>query len=150
MRTSVIGGLLAVIGLLTICLAAPSVAATSHAPVLGKKGLVPYGIGWGTAHPKEIFNGGDPSGDVWSVRWSHWGAATATGHGLGNGFKPQGGYYARPVKTVFKASGLGRCTGHGPRAYRTLWFKQQVKPGSARYTKWYWWSGLRSICAWTF
>jgi hypothetical protein len=123
-------------------------AAVHSVTVLGKKGLFkPGGSGWGTAHPKRIFNGGDPSGLVVTIKWTGWGKKTATGHGLGYAFKPSGGYYAKPVKTILKASHLGHCGSSGPRAYTTLWVKQQKKPGSSHYTKWFRWAGLKNICS---
>jgi hypothetical protein len=116
--------------------------------VLGKRHLFGrYGVGWGKAHPKRIFNGGDPSGLVRRIKWSHWGSATTTGRGWGNGFKPSGGYYAKPVRTILKARHLGHCTAYGPSAYTVLWVKQQKRPGGSHYTKWFRWAGLSTICA---
>ena len=37
-------------------------AASDTSVVLGKKHLLRYGMGWGTAHPRLILNGGDPGG----------------------------------------------------------------------------------------
>jgi hypothetical protein len=52
-------------------------------PVLGR----PYGDffqssqGFGLVAPNQIYNGGDPTGDVTSLTWSSWGGPTATGTG---------------------------------------------------------------------
>ncbi len=48
---------------------APSFAAAPNV-VLGSRAFAPHGSGWGTAHPGEIFNGGDPSGSVSHIRLS--------------------------------------------------------------------------------
>jgi hypothetical protein len=94
---------------LACCLALASAASAAGPPVLGTKGLMPYGTGWGTAHPREIFNGGAPSGSVSRIRWRHWGAATATGSGRAPTYKPGGGYYAKRVRVQLRATRLGRC-----------------------------------------
>src|SRR5919197_5239461 len=100
---------------LAACLAVASPASAARSPVLGKKGLMPYGTGWGSAHPREIFNGGAPSGSVSRIRWRHWGAATATGSGRAPTYKPGGGYYAKLVRVQLRATRLGRCRGgHRP------------------------------------
>src|SRR5215471_11259125 len=65
--------------------------------VLGKKHLLRYGVGWGTVHPRLIFNGGDPSGKAWHLTWSSWGAASAYARGLTWIFRPKGGYYSKPA-----------------------------------------------------
>ena len=50
-----------------------------------------------------MFNGGDPSGEVAKLEWSHWGDATATGRGVTWLLRPEGGYYARPGRIVLRA-----------------------------------------------
>lgn len=112
-----------------LCLAAVSPAAAADPPVLGKKGLMPYGTGWGAAHPREIFNGGAPSGSVSAIRWRQWGEATATGKGMMPAYRPGGGYYAKRVRVELRASRLGRCPGSGHRAYTRLITRAQVRPG---------------------
>ncbi len=43
----------------------PVTAAADDQPVLGSPShLAPAGQGWGRAHPRHVFNGGDPSGEV--------------------------------------------------------------------------------------
>lgn len=79
-------------------LAARAVApGTTHAqstPVLGSAAFAtPNGEGWGSAQPRRVYNGGDPSGLVTEIQWTSWGAHAAIGYGLGNIFKPHGGYY---------------------------------------------------------
>lgn len=138
---------------MVVALAGPAVGAPAsqhhhRTPVLGKKHLFePYGKGWGTYRPSGVFNGGDPSGGVGHITWKHWGSPLAKGHGLTSGFKPGGGYYAKPVKIVLHASRLGRCSAGGPRAYTQLHVKVQKRPGGSHYTKWFSWAGLKSICA---
>ena len=73
-------------------------------PALGSPAhLAPHGRGWGKAHPRHVFNGGDPSGEVAKLEWKHWGAATATGRGVTWLLRPEGGYYARPGRIVLRA-----------------------------------------------
>jgi hypothetical protein len=115
--------------IVTSCLGMVSAAAADDPPVLGKKGLVPYGTGWGTAHPRMIFNGGAPAGSVSAIRWRHWGAATATGVGRQPIYRPGGGYYAKPVRAELRASRLGRCPGSSRRAYTRLITREQTRPG---------------------
>jgi hypothetical protein len=47
-------------------------AADQSKIALGKNYLLRYGVGWGAAHPRMIFNGGVPSGKAWTLRWSDW------------------------------------------------------------------------------
>ena len=79
-------------------------------PVMGAKAFAaPYGKGFGTAEPSEIFNGGDPSGSVTHIKWSGWGNPTAIGYGLNPIFKPHGGYYSKPAQIELRATNLGKC-----------------------------------------
>ena len=125
--------------ILAACLGTASTAAAGNAPVLGKKGLMPYGTGWGTAHPREIFNGGAPSGSVSRIRWRHWGAATATGSGRAPTCKPGGGYYAKRVRVQLRATRLARCPGGHRRAYTRLIVREQTKPGGP-FGDWFAWT----------
>jgi hypothetical protein len=146
MRRTIIAAVVATLAV--VGAPSPAVAASHHHVVLGKKGLFkPGGAGWGTAHPTKIFNGGDPSGLVGSINWTDWTHSTAIGHGLTSAFKPGGGFYKKPVKIILKATDLGHCTAQGPHAYTQLRAKEQKKPGSSHYTKWFRWAGLKSICA---
>jgi hypothetical protein len=124
---------------LAACLGTAYPAGAANPPVLGKKNLMPYGTGWGHAHPREIFNGGAPSGSVSRIRWRHWGAATATGSGLAPTYKPGGGYYARLVRVQLRATRLGRCPGGHHRAYTRLIVREQTKPGG-RFGDWFAWT----------
>jgi hypothetical protein len=125
--------------ILVACLAMASAARAADPPVLGKKGLMPYGTGWGTAHPREIFNGGAPSGSVSRIRWRHWGAATATGSGRAPTYKPGGGYYAKRVRVQLRATRIGRCPGGHRRAYTRLIVREQTKPGG-QFGDWFAWT----------
>lgn len=129
-----------------LALLAPGVGATAPTKiVLGAKAFAPMGVGFGAVKPKEIFNGGDPSGLVQAIRWSHWGSGTATGTGRTSIFKPHGGYYPRLVRAVLRASNLGHCTAHGPLAYTRLEAREPSRPGG-QLGKWFLWSGQKSIC----
>jgi len=101
------------------------------------------GDGWGTAHPKRIFNGGDLSGLIADVHWSSWGGAVARGHGRHSLFKPRGGYYRHPVVARLKAKRIGACEGR--RAYLKLFVREPRRPGGPL-GPWHSWSGPRTIC----
>jgi hypothetical protein len=107
------------------------------------------GVGWGTPHPPEIFNGGDPSGMVSRIRWASWGGSTATGHGKTSIFKPGGGYYGTLVSAQLRAYDLGRCTAHGPLAYRQLSVREPSRPGGPL-GPWAPWSGSKTLCRFGF
>jgi len=109
--------------------AVASAAGSTTEPVLGSPAfLAPYGEGWGTARPHEIFNGGDPAGDASRIHWRHWGEAVAVGRGLIPIFRPGGGYYARPGRIVLYAETLGTCP-DGTYAYTRLHFRVAHRPG---------------------
>ena len=123
----------------------------AHAPkkqkvVLGSRAFyAPRGAGWGSQHPAKIFDGGDPSGLVTRLHWRHWGASSTDGHGLNAIFQPSGGYYRRRVTIELHAYDLGRCTKHGPKAYRKLKAREPSRPGG-RDGKWFAWAGSKTIC----
>jgi hypothetical protein len=104
-----------------------------------------YGEGWGTSRPRRIFNGGDPSGLVREIQWTSWGGSTAIGYGIHFIFKPQGGYYSQPVLIELRATGLGKCSPSGPRAYTHLSVRDPVRPEGA-YGPWFAWSGAKTLC----
>lgn len=113
-------------------------------PVLGAKAFAaPYGKGFGTAEPKEIFNGGDPSGSVRDIKWTGWGNPSAIGYGLNPIFKPHGGYYRKPARIELRATALGKCGKQA--AYTKLEVRIPKKPGG-KLGKWMSWSGAYTIC----
>ena len=113
-------------------------------PVLGAKAYAaPYGKGFGTAEPKEIFNGGDPSGSVRNIKWTGWGNPSAIGYGLNPIFKPHGGYYRKLGRVELRATALGRCGAQA--AYTKLEIRAPKKPGG-KLGKWQSWSGAYTIC----
>ncbi|MBS1892177.1 MAG: hypothetical protein JST59_12850 [Actinobacteria bacterium] len=113
-------------------------------PVLGAKAFAaPYGKGFGTAEPKEIFNGGDPSGSVRDIKWTGWGNPSAIGYGLNPIFKPHGGYYRKPARIELRATALGKCGKQA--AYTKLEVRVPKKPGG-KLGKWFSWSGAKTIC----
>ena len=103
-------------------------------PVLGSKAFIPrVGVGWGTYQPKEIFNGGDPSGMVRGIAWTDWGKPDSYGYGKTYIFKPNGGYYPGSVTAELRAFDLGRCTPSGPhlrasRRPRAVSTRRQARP----------------------
>ena len=128
----------------------PSATAAKRVPVLGSKSFAgPPGVGWGTYAPREIFNGGDPSGMVTAITWTGWGSPTAIGYGKSFIFKPAGGYYPGAVKVELRASVLGHCTAAGPRAYEHLAVREPSRPGGPL-GKWSWWSGAKTLCHFGF
>jgi len=124
--------------------AAFPVAAGARVPVLGSKFFQPGGVGFGHAHPSLFSNGGDPSGTVTKVHWTHWGWAVATGIGLNAIFQPGGGYYPTPARIELRASDLGSC-GDGIPAYRRLEVRVPKIPGGPL-GPWFSWSGRRTMC----
>jgi hypothetical protein len=123
-----------------------SASAAARAVVLGSKSwALPDGYGFGTAHPRAIFNGGDPSGLVTHLVWRGWGTGVATASGRNAIFKPGGGYYGKLVTIELRAYDLGRCTAGGPPAYRKLAAREPSRPGGPP-GKWFAWAGARTIC----
>ena len=121
-----------------------SVSASRHV-VLGNKRFAPRGAGFGKARPKRIYNGGVPSGEVRHIHWKSWAGRSARGRGLTWIYKPNGGYYSKPGRIKLHAFGVGRCTKHGPLAYRHLRVRVVKRPGG-HYGRWLNWSGTRNIC----
>jgi hypothetical protein len=146
-------GFRAMIGLLTMLgLFAVSAVSFASAPtvVLGSRSFAgSQGAGWGTAHPREIFNGGDPSGLVTHIRWSSWGGPSASGRGKNAIFKPQGGYYKQLVTIQLRGTDRGRCTKQGPLAYRKLYVREPSRPGGP-VGKWSLWSVSKTLCRFGF
>jgi hypothetical protein len=119
---------------------------SAHAvvPVLGsKKFELPSGSGFGKAHPKKIFNGGDPSGLAFHLVWNDWGRAVSTATGKSYAPKKSGGLY--PAGRIeLRASDLGSCTANGPLAYRHL--RGREAPPHKSFGHWFKWSGTKTIC----
>jgi hypothetical protein len=118
---------------------------TASAYVLGGFSFAPNGKGFGTSKPRTIFNGGDPSGLVTSIRWQHWGSAHAIGFGKNAIFRPGGGYYAKRVTIELRASRRGRCPDSDAPAYLHLDFREPSHPGG-RLGRWLSWSGAKTVC----
>jgi hypothetical protein len=125
----------------------PSVASIRPVPLLGSKNFWPGDAdrGFGRAHPRRIFNGGDLSGLVHHITWSHWGAKRSYGWGKTYIFKPDGGYYRHAVRAKLRAGNLGHCHPHSHLAYRHLEVREPRKPGG-RLGPWFVWSGRNSLC----
>jgi hypothetical protein len=130
--------------LITAVLCGTALAAGGSRVVLGSRAFAPMGKGFGTVAPREIFNGGDPSGLVEKIQWTHWGQRTATGWGETSIFKPHGGYYPKLVRSELRATRLGRCSDNGRRAYTHLQERVPSRPGGPL-GKWFAWSGEKSI-----
>jgi hypothetical protein len=140
--------LVVLVGSVWVACGATAVEASSRAAIVlgsAKFTVGGDGEGFGTAHPSEIFNGGDPSGRVTNIDWTSWGGHVATGHGLNAIFRPQGGYYSQLVTIQMRAYDVGRCTAHGPLAYRKLSVRVPSRPGG-RLGSWVAWAGDPTIC----
>lgn len=123
-------------------------AAIASGVVLGSPAFAkPYGEGWGTARPAKLYNGGDPSGLVKEIQWTSWGGRTAIGYGLGWIFKPNGGYYERPVLVELRAQSLGHCGSQS--AYTQLAIRVPPKP-EGPLGPWHLWSEAKSLCHFGF
>jgi hypothetical protein len=121
-----------------------SAASGAANPVLGAKAFAAVdGEGFGTAEPSEIFNGGDPSGEVTKIHWTGWGNPTAIGYGLNPIFKPGGGYYRKPAKIELRATDLGKCSMQS--AYTRLEVRVPKHPGG-KLGNWLLWSDAKTIC----
>lgn len=116
-----------------------------HSPVLGARSFEPDGVGWGTYRPREVFNGGDPSGRVIAIKWTGWGTSLAIGYGKTSIFKPGGGYYPGLVRAELRATALGHCARGGPLAYTHLAAREPARPGGPL-GRWFSWSGAKTIC----
>jgi hypothetical protein len=101
---------------------AAATAAASAVPILagpwstGQKG-------YGHAKPRTIFNGGDPTGLVKTIRWTSWGGHRATGTGTAEWVGPHQsvaqGQFEKGAKVVLFQ--LGSC--HGRSAYNAIeWY----------------------------
>ncbi len=132
------------LSILAVAAVFASSAGAAANPVLGAKAFAaPYGSGFGTAEPAEIFNGGDPSGSVRDIHWSGWGNPTAIGYGLNPIFKPHGGYYRKPARIELRATDLGKCGKQA--AYTKLEVRIPKHPGG-KLGEWFSWSGAKTIC----
>jgi hypothetical protein len=121
--------LFALFSVLGACLVMSMIPGLGVAAQLPQSGSVvlgnvsgPYQDGYGEAHPRKIFGGGDPTGLVQGVHWKHWGSGRATGWGTGlfvwPGRTVAEGVRARARVVAFR---LGSCEGHA--AYNALeWF----------------------------
>ena len=115
-------------------------------PVLGSKAFISrVGVGWGTYQPREIFNGGDPSGMVKGINWTYWGQPDAYGYGQTYIFKTNGGYYPGSVTAELRAFDLGRCTANGPFAYQHLDARVPLAPGG-KLGQWFAWDDGKTLC----
>jgi hypothetical protein len=107
-----------------VAVAASASAATRAAqPVLGH----PWGLhpqqGYGKAKPTIVSNGGDPTGTVRAIRWTHWGSKQAVGVGISTYVWPGTSVASnKPVKGAkIVAFNLGTC--HGRPAYNAIeWY----------------------------
>jgi hypothetical protein len=137
---------------LTVLVLSSVLVATAEASpvVLGSRLYAPFGKGFGTVAPTEIYNGGVPSGDVKGIVWQDWGQSAATGQGLTSVYAPEGGYYPDPGAIQLRAQGIGRCRNKKGKpekrlAYRRL-FARVVDYPDGPFGHWFRWSGTRSIC----
>lgn len=97
--------------------------ATTPAPVLGTTHSFTRGLG--TARPKAVDFGGDPTSYIEGLHWTSWGGKVATGTGTACR-PPANGPIAecKPTIAKIKAFGLSSCARHGRSAYTRVewWF----------------------------
>lgn len=91
-------------------------------PLLGAHWCGEYCPGYGTSEPTEVFNGGDPTGEVSDITWSSWGGAEAKGSGTST-YVPLGDDVANgyPAPATIVAFDLGTC-GDGPAYTAVEWY----------------------------
>lgn len=116
--------------------------------VLGSKNFIGWGgRGFGTAHPRALVVGSDPSVWITRIRWHGWGRRRASGIGfyaapqLGHG----GGYYRKHFRADLRVSGIGRCNPTGPRTYMSLKIRVALQPGQR--PGWYDATGSHGLCS---
>jgi hypothetical protein len=99
---------------------APSASADPQ-PTLGRA-WAPSVRGYGTSRPARVFNGGDPTGDIWDITWSTWGGEQATGAGTSY-WEPPGAGVAGSIKepATIVAYNLGTCGGQ-PMYQAAKWY----------------------------
>jgi hypothetical protein len=116
-----------------LVVSSPAALGRSNSPVLGWKHAFQSGTGFGTAKPRTVYLGGDPTGEVKSITWQHWGAAHAVG--FGQGWCPgQSVAAGHPCLAALHVSELGSC--HGRRAYLKLAFYFKTGPSWTAGSKW--------------
>lgn len=132
---------------LTVSLSAFGAVASPHhttlraheVPVLGAKDFSFDGEGYGAAHPRTVFNGGDPAGLIKHIQWRRWGAACSIGWGRAYAYRPHGGYYKRTVTIEVRAQNLGHCSPGTP-AYKHLFIRKARRPGGQIGKHWHTWT----------
>lgn len=107
------------------------------------------GVGWATCAPRFITNGGDTASEAVRIRWVGWGAAASSGSGV-TWLDTNAGAGLGPVRIMLRAFDLGRCSPHGPQAYRRLEFREPRRVGGPL-GPWTLWRGpttspLHTIC----
>ncbi len=97
--------------LVGLAIAGAPFASADPQPTLGRV-WAPSVRGYGTVRPARVFNGGDPTGDIWDITWSSWGGEQATGAGTSY-WVPPGAGVAGSVKepATIVAYNLGTCDG---------------------------------------
>lgn len=113
--------------------------------VLGSADHYPgsYDLGYGTQRPREIFNGGVPSGRLMDIRWTHWGEAQAFGKGEAFIYRPGGGYYDGTVPALLRAEAIRDCK--GTKAYTRLYVREPDRPGAPP-GPWFLWTDDPDLC----
>ncbi len=93
--------------------AANAATAATPEPTLGLlTGTFSHGSGFGQVRPKEVYNGGDPTGLVTSITWRGWGQAQAVGTGRSVWVGPNQSVAQGTIESVrIVAFDLGTCRG---------------------------------------
>ena len=112
MKTTKIATQIAAAVAVAICSTTAPCASADPQPTLGGV-WNPSVRGYGTVQPARVFNGGDPTGDIWDITWTSWGGEQAVGTGTSYGIPPGAGGVAQSVKqpATIVAYNLGTCDG---------------------------------------
>jgi hypothetical protein len=132
--------LLAALAMAALCIAAApqhagAASAGRPAPTLGlRTGLFTQGaVGFGQVRPREVYNGGDPTGLVTSITWQKWGQGQATGTGRALWVAPNKAVAQGTIEPArIVAFDLGSCNGHYMYAAVEWYFPQHKQAFDAR------------------
>jgi len=96
-------------------------------------------LGWGTARPHTISNGGDPGGVVFNIHWHDWGKPVATAYGQTSIYLASSGWYWG-AWIELRADVVGKCPNSRSAAYLHLQVREPHHP-HGRLGRWFEWGG---------
>ena len=83
-------------------------------------------LGWGTARPPVVSNGGDPGGVVFNIHWHKWGQPIATAYARTSIYLAKRGWYWG-VWIEVRAVLIGKCPNADARAYLHLQVRERKR-----------------------